>query len=308
MYRDFLLCRANLTAMWWFDMFDGWFRSEGMMGAVSKMIRLSKDEGNTGVTRSREIAVFAEGESMYRVRKSAGIADVTLSDARRTLAECGTEYDLYSISDIHREEIGDYKLLLFLNQYEVKPKTRARIGELLEKTDAVALWLYGAGYATDGKSSVDEIGSLTGIGISESRVSHGELIYRGKEYDYPTMPPYFSIKDDNATPLAYFKDGTPAVARRGKNIYSATPNLPSALLREIARTVGAWIYTEDSRVYVYPRSDSLGVYNASGEECVVFVKEDGEYLDLLSSRTFSALDGRLTLPKSDINAFLFKKS
>ena len=38
MYRDFLLCMANGAAMWWFDMFDGWFRTNGMMNAVRKMI------------------------------------------------------------------------------------------------------------------------------------------------------------------------------------------------------------------------------------------------------------------------------
>ena len=44
MYRDFILCNSNMTALWWFDMFDGWFRSDGMMQAVAKMIKLSKDK------------------------------------------------------------------------------------------------------------------------------------------------------------------------------------------------------------------------------------------------------------------------
>jgi hypothetical protein len=45
MYRDFILCNANRAALWWFDMFDGWFRSDGMMAAVSHMLSLSKSMG-----------------------------------------------------------------------------------------------------------------------------------------------------------------------------------------------------------------------------------------------------------------------
>ena len=118
MYRDFVLCTANRTALWWFDMFDGWFRSKDMMNAISHMIGINKKLCDLKTESVAEIAVFAEGEAMYRARKSSKLATVCLSDIRRTLAECGAPYDIYSISDLELEKINDYKLYIFVNQYD----------------------------------------------------------------------------------------------------------------------------------------------------------------------------------------------
>ena len=79
MYRDFLLCYANATALWWFDMFDGWFRSEGMMNAVQRMIALHGELSNLSKESVAQIAVYAEGEALYHVRKSAKLANVKYS-------------------------------------------------------------------------------------------------------------------------------------------------------------------------------------------------------------------------------------
>ena len=122
MYRDFILCTANRTALWWFDMFDGWFRSKDMMNAISHMIGINKKLCDLKTESVAEIAVFAEGEAMYRARKSSKLATVCLSDIRRTLAECGAPYDIYSISDLELEKINDYKLYIFVNQYDMSVK------------------------------------------------------------------------------------------------------------------------------------------------------------------------------------------
>ncbi|MBQ8374033.1 MAG: hypothetical protein IJX98_00470 [Clostridia bacterium] len=86
--------------------------------------------------------------------------------------------------------------------------------------------------------------------------------------------------------------------------YVATCNLPSALLREIARISGAFVYSENERVYVYPNSASIGVYNASEENAIISVREDGIYEDLIEGGIYESKNGVLNLPKKEINAFL----
>ena len=307
MYRDFALCAGNLTAMWWFDMFDGWFRSEGMMSAVEKMIRIGDTLSQRATKSISEIAVFAEGESMYRVRKCAGLATTCLSDFRRTLAECGAPYDIYSISDIHNFNAKQYKLLIFLNQYDIKNEVRAKIDGILSESGKNALWLYAPNFATDGALNVNNILHLTNICVSESSVSHGDLIYGGDSFSYLTPEPYFSISDKDATPLAYCADGEVAVAKKKNHIYCSYCNIPSTLLREIARECGVFVYSEQNKLYTYVNSEVIGAYNAEGCDVILNVKEDGTYLDLITDTSFEAKGGRIIIPNCAMNAHLLMK-
>lgn len=304
MYRDFVLCSGNLMAMWWFDMFDGWFRSESMMGAVEKMINISGTLSQKDTKSISEIAVFAEGESMYRVRKCAGLATTSLSNFRRTLAECGAPYDIYSISDIHSIDAKQYKLLIFINQYDIKNETKAKIRKLLSTENKHALWLYAPDYATDFSLNVNNISQITGINVSEAAKSHGDLIYRGENFSYPTLKPYFSVSDKSADPLACFTDGAVSVARKKNNYYSATCNLPSGLLREIARSCGVFIYSEENKLYTYVNSEIIGAYNASGRNSDLSVKYDGEYLDLISGKKHSSHNKKILIKNENINAHI----
>ena len=308
MYRDFALCSGNLTAMWWFDMFDGWFRSDGMMSAVEKMIKIGDALSQRATKSTAEIAVFAEGESMYRVRKCAGLATTCLSDFRRTLAECGAPYDIYSISDIHNFNAEQYKLLIFLNQYDIKDEVRAKIDSILSKEGKSALWLYAPNFATNGALNVNNILHLTGICASESSVSHGDLIYGTESFSYQTPPPYFSISDKEATPLAYCADGEVAVAKKKNHVYSAYCNIPSSLLREIARACGVFIYSEDNKLYTYVNSEVIGVYNATGGDSELSVNTDGEYLDLLSGEAFISTNKKIVIKNQAINAHILVKN
>ena len=304
MYRDFLLCNGNLAAMWWFDMFDGWFRSERMMGAVSKMISTADKLSEIPTESTAEIAVFAEGKSMYRVRKNAGLATTCLSDFRRTLAECGAPYDIYSISDIHTLDTSGFKLFIFLNQYDISDEDRTKITSVLSQSGKHALWMYGADYATNCSLDVNNILQISGIRVKESEKTHGSICYGDALYSYQTAAPYFSVSDDDATPLAYFDDGEIAVARKGNAFYCSTCNIPATLLREVARLSGVFIYSEENKLYVYPNSTTVGVYNATGKTVQISVPSDGVYVDMISGVELISNEGEITIQNKSINAHL----
>ena len=288
-------------------MFDGWFRSEGMMGAVSKMLRLGDILSDMHSESVAEIAVFAEGPSMYRARKSCGLGTTCLSDIRRTLAEAGAPYDVYSISDLALPEITKYKLLVFINQYDMPAERKAQIDHIMSESGAMALWLYAPGYATNGDNGVEHCKELTDINIIESVASHGDMIYEGKKYSFPAYAPYLSVEDGEAIPLSRFEDGSIAAAYKGAHAYAATPNIPSALLREIAKLAGVFIFSDCGRVYTYKNSAMLGVYNSTDADATLRVKEDGKYTDLLTEQTFIAEGGMLKLPVRELRAFMLVK-
>ena len=308
MYRDFLLCNAHGIALWWFDMFDGWFRSEGMMNAVKHMYAISKKLGELPTESLKELAVIAEGESLYRTHKNPNLTAHSLSWLQKTLAQSGVAYDLYSVMDLALQEMKQYKAYLFVNQYDIPQTTKELVAKHIKTQGKTAIWLYAPNFATNGMNSAQNIEEWTGIRVAESMHSHGAILFNGQEVDYGLDKPYFSVEDEEAIPLAYFSDGAVAAAYKDidgyRSVYVATCSLPADLLREIARSAGCTVYSEDSRVYVYANSSSIGVYNASGTEARIKVLQDATYRDLIGGDVYESRDGYLTLKNKNINAYL----
>ena len=311
MYRDFILCNSNMTALWWFDMFDGWFRSNGMMSAVHNMLDISDYLGKTETERVSEIAVFAEGESLYRVRKKSNIASVCLSDIRRTLAECGAPYDIYSISDIFLPQMQKYKLYIFVDQYDLSDEVKKHINENIKKQGKTVLWLYAPDFANKGNLSIDNISKTIGFKVKSSEAPYGKMVLNDEKFSFPIPAPYFAVDDDSATALCRFEDGSVASAYKTvdgiTSVYVATCNLPSELLRTIAKLANVFVYSENNKVYVYPNSQVIGVYNATENDTEIHLAEDGEYVNLIDNTKYTCKNGVLKLPHKDINAFLLKK-
>ena len=310
LYRDFVFCEANGAALWWFDMLDGWFRSEGMMGAIRHMLEIDRNLLETERHSIAQVAVIAEGESMYRVRKSAPIASACLSGFRRTVAEMGAPYDLYTISDLENPALEKYSFYIFLNQYDLTDTSRTRIEQICKTKGKTVLWLYAPDYAANGENSLARITGITGITVSEAGTNPGKLLWN----DHPTFEaaaPHFVISDPGANVKARFEDGSAAVAEKDldgcRSIYAALYQLPSDLLRTLLRESGVFLYSAHPKVYTYANHAFLGVYNATEQEAVVFVQTDGEYYDWISGDSFMAENGKLILPQRDIRAYLLMR-
>ena len=310
LYRDFVFCEANGAALWWFDMLDGWFRSEGMMASIRRMIEIDKALMNADRRSVARVAVIAEGESMYRVRKSSPIASGCLSDFRRMMAESGAPYDLYSVSDLTNPVMEKYSFYIFLNQYELTDANRARIESLCRQPGKTALWLYAPDYAANGENDAGRISAVTGIAVRETDRDPGKLVWDGAP-SFSAPAPHFVIEDDTAKVIARFEDGSAAVAEKDLNgcrsIYAALYRLPSALLMQLLAESGIFLYSRNPLVYTYANSAFIGAYNAADEDAILSVPEDGEYFDHIGETIYTAENGILRLPMRDLRAFMLMK-
>jgi len=310
LYRDFVLCEASGAALWWFDMLDGWFRSDGMMAAIKHMIQIDRALMDTQRHSVAQVAVIAEGESMYRVRKTSPIASDCLSAFRRMMAETGALYDLYSLSDLSDPAMDRYSFYIFLNQYELTEKSRAQIDALCRKKGKTALWLYAPDYAANGENSVRRIAETTGITAIEMETDPGRLVWNGQP-TFAAAAPHFVIDDPEAKIIARFEDGSAAVAEKNtegcRSIYAALYQLPSALVRELFKESGIFLYSSHPLVYTYANSALIGAYNATEEDAIVSVPEDGEYFDHIGNMAYTAKNGILRLPVRGVRAFLLTR-
>lgn len=224
---------------------------------------------------------------------------------RRAFAEMGAPYDLYSICDLDNLDPEKYFILILLDSYDIKKERQEKTKSLMV-AGVTVLWVYAPNYAKDGRCKAENITAITCIGVKESHTSHGELLADGNN---PTLEevPYFEIDDNTAEPLLYYKDGKVAAARKDSSVYVATPYIPSAFLREVARNAGVFIYSENPLVYTYANNDAIGVYNATDSDAVINVPVEGIYTDKITGTDFVSENGTLTLPLRSLRAYLLTK-
>ena len=309
MWRDYVLCYANGAAMWWFDMFDGWFRSEAMMCAISRMIAIHGERSEKNKESIAQIAIFAEGESMYRIRKTSNLGTIGLRNIQRSFAEMGAPYDFYSIADIDECNAEKYKLVILLNQYDI-PTERMNVIRTLQDNGVTVLWIYAPDYANSAENCVSRISDAVGMTVLKSEQTHGDIVHNGTVTENTMASPYFSVTDENAIPYATYEDGSVAVAatKDGKSIYAAVPFVPSSVLRDIIRNCGIFLYSDTPLVYTYVNADAIGVYNATEGEARIAVREDGVYKDMIEGGTYESKNGLLVLPQKPLKAYLLVKS
>ncbi len=284
MRRDFMLCAAKGAALWWFDMFEGWFYSDNMMNEVKRMIEISKELANIPDKSVSEIAVFAEGESLLYTNKNADINTDFLGLQREGLARMGAPYDLYSIADIENIVHDDYKLYIFINAFKMSEKTRNIIEKKIKTQNKTILWIYAPDYIHEDGVSEKNISEMTGINICLSKQNETTIDVDFKDsglisdsYGFSTEQKTMFCVDDDVEVWGRYKNSHEIALARKKlenynSVYSGAGNLPGSVLKEIARLSGVHIYgTGNDAVFVSERL--IGIYPEKDGEFELVLKD-----------------------------------
>lgn len=299
MRRDFMLCCTNGAALWWFDMWNGWYSSEKMLKGITGMIEIAKYISAFPQQSAAEIAVFVSGEAFYQVNKMSGINSKLLCWQREGLARMGAPYDVYSLSDLTQADLSQYKLFIFLTAFETNADQDAMIDRIKQSGKSI-LWVYAPGFVNGGQEKVMEI-----IGM-ELETYDQKPQYSG-EGGVVLSAPYFYVSDEEAIPLEKYDDGKLAVAYKNIGnytaIYSGLGRMSGGLLREIAKLSGVHIYCEAAPVYV--NSLLIGVYAQESRDVEIMVKQDGVWEDLFTQKRYVAENRKLVIPGDEYASKMF---
>jgi hypothetical protein len=167
--------------------------------------------------------------------------------------------------------------------------------EIVCRDGQFALWYYAPGYLNSdaGETSIhlDHMTDLTGLRFGMGR-SYWSAMMHLTDFEHPitcglpqdlfwgstrAIAPLFHIEDPEATVLGEVIYGLgrckPGLALKTFNaespakswtsVYSATPTLPAAVLRGIARQAGVHLYNESGDV-LYATPDLLSVHTVAG--------------------------------------------
>ena len=235
---------------------------------------------------SAEVAVFLDDESyIYEANRNHLSLPLIWHQRLMNLNRFGAPHDLYLLNDLLEGRLPEYKLYIFLNIFHLNNARRAALKAQLRRAGKTGLFLYSPGYLNEDAVAqpystahmTDLTGFQFGMGKSywtpQMHVTNFEhTITRdvSQELFWGTnrsLAPIFFLEDDDATVLGNvigslgriqpglavksFNAGTPDA---WNSVYCATPNIPSPVLRGVARFAGVHLYNEDGDVlYATPR-------------------------------------------------------
>ncbi len=239
----------------------------------------------TNRTPSAEVAVLLDDESFFYETVNNEL-DFPLIFKQRLvgLPRMGAPFDVYLLNDFLEGRLRPYKLYIFLNAFRLDEHRRSALKKELRRGGRTAVWIYAPGYIKD-MPAVENIEDITGIKFAShdrpwpsyihiTNYQHALTQNLSQDVIWGTdsrLAPLFHVEDPEAVELGQvvYSQGRCRVGYALKkfpewtSIYSAVPNLPSAVLREIARTAGVHLYSEKGDV-LYATSELLGVHTLSG--------------------------------------------
>ena len=111
--RSFARQLIKGNALWWFDMWGGWYADEDIMAEMATYKSIY-EQSITDADRSSkaEVAVFVD-ESAYKYLTSGSLRGM-FHDRRRELGLMGTPYDMYDVNDFEAV-YGNYKAVILLS-------------------------------------------------------------------------------------------------------------------------------------------------------------------------------------------------
>lgn len=271
----------------------------GTVGAMQTLAAelLQKAAGGPSPVNA-QIAVLVSEESARYMRYSTSLIEPLINAfCVEHLPRLGAPYDVFMTSDMNRLAsgglLGRYRLFIFLNTPFLDAQQRMTIREAITCNGHTVLWIGCPGYISEDGLSVDNVSELTGIDIAEegfggkvrlaitdfedhiTRDVPRNLLFGANE---PTGPLFWCVDKDarhigeqycmpaldrdwqwrtgmvaNKTGLAVkeFKDW--------RSVWCAVPNLPSPLLRGVAKTAGVHVYLDTDDV-VYANDLLLAVH------------------------------------------------
>jgi hypothetical protein len=248
-----------------------------------------------------EIAVFLDDESYFysSLRNDASLPGVFYQKVI-DLPRIGAPHGVYLLQDLIEDRIPPFKLGIFLNAFRLDRTRREALASQLHRDGRTALWLYAPGYLYDDATSasippprhgpvaplhVQNMTDLTGFEFGRTEgpwpahmhvINFRHVITRDVPQDLfwgtqRALSPIFHVDDAQAIALGQVitqmgRAQTGLAVKEfadWRSIYCATPNIPSPVLRGIARYSGVHLYNECGDV-LHATPDLLSVHTTGG--------------------------------------------
>ena len=281
-----------------------------------------------------DIAVFVDGESNMLIPYEEEVANSVLyvsvlREQLEKLGHIGASYDMYLLDDLKDGLVPEHKINIFLATTMITQEERAAIESQLQKNGNILVWIFTDGISDGKTTDIALMKSLIGMELSilSTRRQHtatakicnvDHWLTNGMNLNQPysvetydKLSPLIGITDSKATTLAYHT-GTKKVAMAVKDmgdwtsVYSAIPNLPQELFRNMLSFTGSHIYTDSPSDVIYANSDYVALHSIFAGERTVHLPQKATVYDVFAGKVIATDCSSFTVTLSGKETRLFR--
>lgn len=255
-----MILTRGVGAHWLDGRYSCWFSEPILLDLIASQIAAYRalPEKISGTT-PLDVCVVMDEESPLYVKNNLGdgIHRAVIGEFCRRMSNVGVAFDKILLSDLLTPGlVKPYKFYIFTNLLSLNQARRKALKTRLAGEKASSLWLYAPG-AFDpggGQSKTANIADLLGIAVKADLKTRMWILQTSPEfgnekvYPFLTTSPWFLPVKGFDTVAGKSFDGQPLIV--GKKLsaeqtlwFSAFPNPPVKMLREMARQAGARIWT-----------------------------------------------------------------
>jgi hypothetical protein len=276
--RNFAHLASRGAAVWWMDLpGQGWFAGDEMWEYLGRLHGTYSSALPDQQAYRPEIAVVVDEHSPLYGAPTGEVNGPLMTFFRTALYRIGAPVGLYLLDDLLAGKVPRAKLCIFLNAFCLEDAQLHALREHTGQKGGVRLWMYAPGIVHGNALDSAHIGEVTGIAVKEIAPRPGRVRLTGSSDVLPeanvALKPTFAVADPAAEALARYALGEDvAVAARHAggvtDVYSGVLQLPTRVLRDLARRAGVHLYAETDDV-VIAGSGWVGLHaSAAGHKVV----------------------------------------
>ncbi|MCQ2449939.1 MAG: carbohydrate binding domain-containing protein, partial [Clostridia bacterium] len=286
--RDSVKNFVKGKGMWYYDMSGGWFSDASILERISAIRTEYEVAARTNIASNAQVAVFV-GEMTYNYfcndqisgssQKTASVLQTLYAEQRKALSQMGADYDVYTVEDLCKGIVRDYKLNIVLSPFELTDAQRTAIDRQLKTAGKTVLWVYLPGIIDGASLSATNLSDLIDMSVSVQKVYGKNLAIAeetngmisagtaGATYgNADILSAYFAaITDSSAEVLARYPNKSVAAAYKNvgdyTSVYSAVPGVSADLLITLCEYAGVHRYSQNRDDIIHTNNGYLSIYS-----------------------------------------------
>jgi hypothetical protein len=294
MYRrgaGFALCTGMYEAF--FDLHGGYFDAPELMDEIAKLNRMWDRAKRYDRSSNAEILIVSDENSCSYCSFDSAMLGQSLLPTQWQVIKIGAPADHILVDDLKLIKMERYKLVVFLNTYNLTDAQRDLVEKKVKNNGRSVLWCYAPGLFDGEQASPELMYRLTSLRIVPSPDeafiapqielvdSKGPLSVAWRNAGLRTTGPDWpickkiSVEDPEAVTLGTLP-GTASVTLAMRNLgswssfYAITPTLPAAFYRELARQAGVHIYNDRDDTFYANKSYIVLSAKDAGKRVIQF--------------------------------------
>ncbi len=278
------------AAVWWMDLpGTGWYQGDELWSFLGKLQSAYQNTIGRIEPYDAEIAVILDERSCLYMGPSRQFSALLMGTFREHWYRIGAPVGIYLLNDLVAGKVPPAKMYVMLNAFCLDRAQIEGIRRNACRKGRTVVWMYAPGIVRDGVLAPDDVQDTAGILLSQAGIAGGDIVFEGTGSPFSAghgkLDPMFEVTDKDAVPMARYAGGGVAIAAKTvggcRSVYCGILQLPSSLLRDLAREAGVHIYSHHNDV-ITAGNGIIGIHASSEGRKTIRMPSECELVDAIT--------------------------